>query len=194
MKKKNTLFTITFVTYIVAGAAAIFLFASNGSNLSHSQNDTTVVASVDSVDTIIPIESETPIQPIVPATPEEPPAEETPLVEETPPIEETPPSEEVIPEPPAEEINEEADDKETDDPIYYAFVVIDGVTNVRIRETENRSSAVLSHIDGGEKGYVLEQGKNRTKVLTEKGTIGYVFNAYITVSEIPKEDFPKEYR
>lgn len=194
MKKKNTLFTITFVTYIVAGTAAIFLFASNGSHLSHSQNDTTVVASVDSVDTIIPIESETPKQPLIPDVQEESPVEEPPVEEIPPVISDEDSSEEVIPEPPAEEISDEADDTETDDTIYYAFTVIDGVTNVRIRETENRSSAVLSHIDGGEKGYVLEQGKNRTKVVTQKGTIGYIFNAYITVSEIPKEDFPEEYR
>ena len=95
-------------------------------------------------------------------------------------------------EPAAEEAttDEAGDDGKT----YYAFTVNDGVTGVRIRETADRNSKTVSHIDGGRSGYVLEQGDTRSKILTKKGTVGYIYNDYITISEIPRDDFPEEYR
>lgn len=91
--------------------------------------------------------------------------------------------------------DEAATDKAGDDgKTYYAFTVNDGVTGVRIRETADRNSKTVSHIDGGRSGYVLEQGDTRSKILTKKGTVGYIYNDYITISEIPRDDFPEEYR
>lgn len=86
--------------------------------------------------------------------------------------------------------DEAGDDGKT----YYAFTVNDGVTGVRIRETADRNSKTVSHIDGGRSGYVLEQGDTHSKILTKKGTVGYIYNDYITISEIPRDDFPEEYR
>lgn len=86
--------------------------------------------------------------------------------------------------------DEAGDDGKT----YYAFTVNDGVTGVRIRETADRNSKTVSHIDGGRSGYVLEQGDTHSKILTKKGTVGYIYNDYITISEIPGDDFPEEYR
>ena len=86
------------------------------------------------------------------------------------------------------------DEAEDDGKTYYAFTVNDGVTGVRIRETADRNSKTVSHIDGGRSGYVLEQGDTRSKILTKKGTVGYIYNDYITISEIPRDDFPEEYR
>ncbi len=91
--------------------------------------------------------------------------------------------------------DEAATDEAGDDgKTYYAFTVNDGVTGVRIRETADRSSKTVSHIDGGRSGYVLEQGATHSKILTKKGTVGYIYNDYITISEIPGKDFPEEYR
>lgn len=86
------------------------------------------------------------------------------------------------------------DDAGDDGKTYYAFTVNDGVTGVRIRETADRNSKTVSHIDGGRSGYVLEQGDTRSKILTKKGTVGYIYNDYITISEIPRDNFPEEYR
>ena len=86
------------------------------------------------------------------------------------------------------------DEAEDDGKTYYAFTVNDGVTGVRIHETAERNSKTVSHIDGGRSGYVLEQGDTRSKILTKKGTVGYIYNNYITISEIPRDDFPEEYR
>ena len=96
---------------------------------------------------------------------------------------------------PADETNA-SDDEEAAGPekTYYAFTVIDGVTDVRIRETDARDSNTVSHIDGGKSGYVLEKGDSRSKILTKKGTVGYIYNEYLTFSEIPKDEFPEEYR
>ena len=91
--------------------------------------------------------------------------------------------------------DEAATDKAGDDgKTYYTFTVNDGVTGVRIRETAGRNSKTVSHIDGGRSGYVLEQGDTHSKILTKKGTVGYIYNDYITISEIPRDDFPEEYR
>ena len=91
---------------------------------------------------------------------------------------------------------DEATTDETEDngKTYYAFTVNDGVTGVRIRETADRNSKTVSHIDGGRSGYVLEKGDTHSKILTKKGTVGYIYNDYITISEIPGKDFPEEYR
>ena len=86
--------------------------------------------------------------------------------------------------------DEAGDDGKT----YYAFTVNDGVTGVRIRETADRNSKTVSHIDGGRSGYVLEQGDTHSKILTKKGTVGYIYNDYITIAEIPRDDVPEEYR
>ena len=86
------------------------------------------------------------------------------------------------------------DETEDDGKTYYAFTVNDGVTGVRIRETADRNSKTVSHIDGGRSGYVLEKGDTHSKILTKKGTVGYIYNDYITISEIPGKDFPEEYR
>ena len=95
-----------------------------------------------------------------------------------------------------EPASEEAttDESGDDGKTYYAFTVNDGVTGVRIHETADRNSKTVSHIDGGRSGYVLEQGDTRSKILTKKGTVGYIYNDYITISEIPGDDFPEEYR
>ena len=89
-----------------------------------------------------------------------------------------------------------ADSEETTEAekTYYGFTVIDGVTGVLIRKSADPDSAMISYIDGGRSGYVLESGNPRTKILTKKGTIGYIHNDYITTYEISKKEFPKEYR
>lgn len=113
-------------------------------------------------------------------TPEDEPSAEEAATDEA---EDEPASEEAT-------TDEAGDDGKT----YYAFTVNDGVTGVRIRETADRNSKTVSHIDGGRSGYVLEQGDTRSKILTKKGTVGYIYNDYITISEIPRDDFPEEYR
>lgn len=197
MKKNHMLFTILFTIYIAAGVIAIILFYTKGSYLSRElAASATVRIETDT------LEPETPEEPQTPEVTEEPPAADTPEVSEDPaePAAESEsdpaPTESASAD--ASDVTEDqaadATDSEDDGKTYYGFTVIDGVTGVRIRETSDRNSKTVSHIDGGKSGYVLEKGDTRSKILTKKGTIGYIYNEYLTITEIPKTDFPEEYR
>lgn len=205
MKKNHMPFTISFAVYLAAGIIAVILFAAKGSYLSRelaasaAVPDETVTAEQPEVSELsdVPEEpQETPETEI----PEEPQAPEISSEPETPPA--APAQEDVITDSitdPSSESEPSADEAATDKAgddgkAYYAFTVNDGVTGVRIRETADRNSKTVSHIDGGRSGYVLEQGDTRSKILTKKGTVGYIYNDYITISEIPRDNFPEEYR
>ena len=191
MKKNNMLFTILFAIYIVAGVIAIILFYTKGSYLSRelaasatARIETDTVTTDDRTVPDVPEESETEPETESEKEPETPADPQTPDVPEAP----------AEPEVPTELTDENETDSEDDGRTYYRFTVIDGVTGVRIRKTEDRNSKTVSHIDGGKSGYVLEKGDTRSKILTKKGTIGYIYNEYLTFTEIPKKDFPEEYR
>ncbi len=223
MKKDHMLFPIVFVIYIIAGIVSIVLFYNKGSELSRRLDAEAVVSETDTqppeaTEDITPDSGKTAdevsdisnpadeiSEPEVPDEPEttvsEPAITEEPVDEITPEPDE---SEELIEETPTDddEAEDEAADTETEDDddaddgkTYYAFAVNKGVTNVRVRKTSDRSSEILGRVSGGDKGYVLEAGDTRSKIVTADGSLtGYVFNEYITISEIPKKEYPKEYR
>lgn len=206
MKKNHMLFTILFAIYIAAGVISIILFYTKGSYLSRELAAAATETTVESPDPApetpdTPAEPDLPEEPAKPEVSEEP---ETPAEPDEPAEPETPAestdtdvsdtSEDTSETEPAEDQAAEETDSEDDGKTYYGFTVIDGVTGVRIRETEDRNSKTVSHIDGGKSGYVLERGDTRSKILTKKGTIGYIYNEYLTFTEIPKTDFPEEYR
>ncbi len=205
MKKNHMPFTISFAVYLAAGIIAVILFAAKGSYLSRelaasaAVPDETVTAEQPEVSEL-PDVPEKPQEMPETEIPEEPQAPELSSEPETPPA--APAQEDVITDSitdPSSESEPSADEAATDKAgddgkTYYAFTVNDGVTGVRIRETADRNSKTVSHIDGGRSGYVLEQGDTRSKILTKKGTVGYIYNDYITISEIPRDDFPEEYR
>ena len=184
MKKNHSLFTILFTIYIAAGILSVILFATKGSYLSHEQ----AASATDPVQAVTPDQPEAPE---IPAISEEPQKSDTPEISDEP--ENTP--EPTISEDPQTPDDEASEVKTGDDgKIYYGFTVIDDVTDVRIHKTKERDSETISYIDGGKSGYVLERGDTRSKILTKKGTIGYIYNEYITISEIPGDEFPEEYR
>ena len=205
MKKNHMPFTISFAVYLAAGIIAVILFAAKGSYLSRQLAASAAVPD----ETVTAEQPEVSELPDVPEEPQETPETEIPEEPQAPEISsepETPPAapaqEDVITDSitdPSSESEPSADEAATDKAgddgkTYYAFTVNDGVTGVRIRETADRNSKTVSHIDGGRSGYVLEQGDTRSKILTKKGTVGYIYNDYITISEIPRDDFPEEYR
>ncbi len=199
MKKNHMPFTISFTVYLAAGIIAVILFAAKGSYLSRelaasaAVPDETVTAEQPEVSEL-PDVPEKPQEMPETEIPEEPQAPELPKEPETPPA--APAQEDVITDSITDPSSDEAttDEAGDDGKTYYAFTVNDGVTGVRIRETADRNSKTVSHIDGGRSGYVLEQGATHSKILTKKGTVGYIYNDYITISEIPGKDFPEEYR
>lgn len=92
------------------------------------------------------------------------------------------------------EADAETDDTKDDGKTYYGYTVNSGVSSVRVRKTANRSSKIIGHVNGGETGYVIEKGDIRSKIVTKDGTVGYIYNEYITISEISKKNVPKKYR
>lgn len=186
MKKNHMPFTISFTIYLAAGIIAVILFATKGSYLSRELAATAAV----------PDENVTAEQPEISKEPETPPAAPTEEDVITDSLANPSSDSDAATAPNDEPASEEAttDEVGDDGKTYYAFTVNDGVTGVRIHETAERNSKTVSHIDGGRSGYVLEQGDTRSKILTKKGTVGYIYNDYITISEIPRDDFPEEYR
>lgn len=206
MKKNHMLFTILFTIYIAAGVIAIILFYTKGSYLSRELAASATVRietdtlEPDTVEPETPAAPETPAEPQTPEVPEEPAEPEAPK-EPTKPVDDSDSDSDSTNESASADASDvtedqaaDATDSEDDGKTYYGFTVIDGVTGVRIRETSDRNSKTVSHIDGGKSGYVLEKGDTRSKILTKKGTIGYIYNEYLTITEIPKTDFPEEYR
>ncbi len=206
MKKNYIPFIILYVIYAAGAIIAIVFFSANGSQLSRQNIDSAVVSeepkAVEAKAEEPEIQEDTSAakEPEIsedistaeePEIPEDISAAKEPEVTEPDTVTEA----SVTAEPAADEATEaDSSATEENEKTYYGFTVIDGVTGVRIRATKDRDSDTISHIDGGQSGYVLEQGESRTKILTKKGTIGYIYNDYITITTIPKKDFPKEYR
>lgn len=186
MKKHQSAFYLVFATYLIAGIAAIVMFYDHGSRLSRqleeqllAQAETSDALSVQEPENIVEPEPEPEPEVIVEPEPEPEPEE---IAESEP---EPEPEPEVIAEPEPEPEPEK---------IYYGFTVNSGKSSVRVRQTAERNSSIVGHVNGGDTGYVIEEEGNRTKVVLKDGTVGYIFNEYITISEIPKEDVPEEYR
>ncbi len=219
MKKNHLLFSILFLIYAGGGVVSLIMFGMNGSYLSRKQTAPTAVVEQDiSEDTTVEsleVPTENPVEAPADESVEYPAKNsDNTLTSDTPkPEESSEPSTEAANDSDTSISDESASDStvkvsesldETDsseneeaakpEKTYYTFTVIDGVTDVCIRETDARYATILSHIDGGNSGYVLEKGDTRTKILTKKGTIGYIYNEYITISEIPMNEFPEEYR
>lgn len=198
MKKNQSTFTFVFSIYVITAIAAIAVFHHNGSYLSRKL-DQKLVAEQESADALTqspaePVSSNDTVVGIVdtPSIPEE-------IVEEVP--NEPEPEPEVVEEPedspviqePEEEPEPEIADTD-DDKVYYGFMVKPGTTLVRVRETSDPNGPILCRINGGDKGYVIEKGDKRSHVVLDDGTVGYVFNAYLEISEISKDEVPEEYR
>lgn len=182
MKKYQSAFYLVFAVYVIAGIASIVLFFNHGSRLSR-QLDEQILAQTEASNALIVPETEPEVQPEPEVITEPEPETEPEVIAEPEPE----PEPEVIAEP-------EPEPEPEPEKIYYGFTVKSGKSSVRVRETPSRSSSIVGHLNGGDTGYVIEEDGSRTKIVMKDGTVGYIYNEYITVSEIPKEDVPEEYR
>lgn len=180
MKKHPFPFRFTFAVYAITGIFAILLFYINGSYLSHQIGQSQSSDRTSEVSMITPASKDIDVVGIV-DTPDK--AENTPQPEIEPIPEEEPAD------PPV------ADDADTQpEKIYYGFTVVDGITALHVRETNKRNGRIIHHMHSGDKGFILEKDDRRSYVVLDNGIVGYVFNTYIEISEISKEEFPEEYR
>lgn len=224
MKKQQSFFSLVFAIYLIAGIAAIVLFYQQGSHLSHTLDqpdpvaqeadpkamqqtspdvevveiieptDSEVVEDNDATDSEIVEDNDTTDSEVI----EDNDTTETDIVEtnEDPQvISDAAIEADDVSDP--EETNASTDEALPDDneaKTYYGYTVNSDVHALRVRKTSERNSKIIAFINGGETGFVIEKGDVRSQILTPDGTVGYVFNEYITISEIPKKEVPKEYR
>ena len=202
MKKYQSAFYLVFAVYVIAGIAAIVLFFNDGSRISRQQ-DEQILAQTEASDALIisdtEPEPEPEAEPEVIAEPEPEPEPEVIAEPEPEPEPEVIAEPEPEPEPEAEpEPEPEAEPEPEPEPepekIYFGFTVKSGKTHVRVRQSSSRNSSIVGQLNSGDKGYVIKEDGSRTKIVMEDGTVGYVYNEYITVSEIPIDDVPEEYR
>ena len=182
MKKYQSAFYLVFAVYVIAGIVAIVLFYNHGSRLSR-QLDEQTLAQTEASDALIISDTE----------PEPEPEAEPEVIAEPEPE----PEPEVIAEPepePEPEVIAEPEPEPEPEKIYFGFTVKSGKTHVRVRQSSSRNSSIVGQLNSGDTGYVIEEDGSRTKIVMKDGTVGYIYNEYITVSEIPKEDVPEEYR
>ena len=210
MKKQQSFFSLVFAIYLIAGIAAIVLFYQQGSHLSHTLDqpdpvaqeadpqvpqtapdvevveiiepaDSEVVEDNDTTDSEVIEDSDTTDSEVI----EDNAATETDIVEtnEEPQVisDAAIATDEVLP-----------DDNEAK--TYYGYTVNSNVHALRVRKTSERNAKIIDFVTGGDTGFVIEKGELRSRIITPDGTIGYVFNEYITISEIPKKAVPQEYR
>ncbi|MCR5425827.1 MAG: SH3 domain-containing protein [Lachnospiraceae bacterium] len=77
---------------------------------------------------------------------------------------------------------------------YYAFSLQGVSSHLNVREEPSLISASIAKLKPGATGYVLSQEDSWSRILTSDGIIGYCYNDYLALTEIPVEDFPAEYR
>jgi hypothetical protein len=77
---------------------------------------------------------------------------------------------------------------------YYAFSLQGVTSHLNVREEPALISASIAKLKPGATGYVLSQEDSWSRILTSDGIIGYCYNDYLVLTEIPVEDFPAEYR
>lgn len=205
MKKNATLFLIVCAIFLVSGTAAIIRFhaiSSEPAAISSTDNppseadlnkppepETTTSAKDPGSDTQIATAPQEPPTPDTdtnaaddaPASDDE---SEAPQPEAAPEPETDTPADE--PSEPADEAKPESEEAPSDEQEarYEYTVVPDDATGVRVRKTSDRGSEVIALLSGGDTGIVLEIGDTRSKIMLPDGSVGYVFNEYIQISDL----------
>lgn len=205
MKKNATLFLIVCAIFFVSGTAAIIRFhaiSSEPAAISSADNppseadlpkptepEMTPSAEDPSPDTQIEVTSQEPQTPDTgtgtasdaPASDDE---SEAPQPEAAPESETETPSDK--PSEPADEAEPEAEKDPSDEQEarYEYTVVPNDAAGIRVRRTSERGSEVIALLSGGDTGIVLEIGETRSKIMLPDGSVGYVFNEYIQISDL----------
>lgn len=195
MKKYPSTFYNVFAVYIIAGILAIVLFYKDGSHLSRRMDQQPATES--ELETAMTTPNTEPVSKDVTVVgtveTRDDAATETENSSEADQAVATEP-EDTSSETDAEPENTLSEDDTEPEKVYYGFTVKPDRTSVRVRETSARNSAIVTHVNGGDTGYVIKEEGNRTQVVLADGTVGYIYNEYIELSEISKEDVPEEYR
>ena len=130
-------------------------------------------------------QSDLPPQPEIESIPEEPSTEEATEEEAAEELaEEESGLDEILSE---AEVEEEPESSER----YYSFTANNSAGRLNVRKEPTIRAKVIARIYPGTKGYVLDIGEEWTYVSVSEN-MGYCANEYLSMQEIPGEEFPEE--
>ena len=93
-----------------------------------------------------------------------------------------------------EEKPEEEDAVEEDGKTYYTYQVSGIGSSLTLHRTKTEKNDSIADIPEGYHGYVLEMANSgdRRTLIIYKGQVGYASNMYLTISDIPASEYPKD--
>ncbi|MBQ6443021.1 MAG: hypothetical protein IJJ13_10590 [Lachnospiraceae bacterium] len=93
-----------------------------------------------------------------------------------------------------EEKPEEEEAVEEDGKTYYTYKVTGIGTSLTLHSTKTEKNDSIADIPEGYHGYVLEMANSgdRRTLIIYKGLVGYASNMYLTISDIPASEYPKD--
>ena len=75
---------------------------------------------------------------------------------------------------------------------YYRFTVVTRIQRLHLRTGPSLTDEIIGWLPKGTTGYVITPGTDWSYIKTDDGQIGYSFNGYLELTEIPPEDYPEE--
>jgi len=87
---------------------------------------------------------------------------------------------------------EEETEPVTEEKHFYKFNVTTQIHKLRIRKEPSLDGKIISHLNKGEVGYVLEKGEEWSYITNGKAT-GYCANEYMDMTEISIDELPDYY-
>ncbi len=98
----------------------------------------------------------------------------------------------------AEPAPDAAADEDTQEPAeppkkYYRFTTINTDGGLRIREEPDVNSPSIFELPPGSEGYVLELGDDWSYIAADEH-VGYCSNEFLSLTEIPEEEYPEALR
>lgn len=184
-------FVITaFVIYLVLGIGALgYYFYSNSEA---SEPTVTEVASEVEDDTQdeaedIDIEEEEP----APVEEEPVPEEEADLPDNNEEVEADDEFHDELKDAPVEEAEEPAGDIRPGPYYRYTVKKLD-LSSLNMYDDPVSKAHVLGQIEVGKTGFAIESAKRRTLIQVEDGSFAFVSNMYLTLTEVPEDEYPEE--
>ncbi len=75
---------------------------------------------------------------------------------------------------------------------YYRFTVVTRIQRLHLRTGPGLTEQIIGWLPKGTTGYVITPGTDWSYIKTDDGQIGYSFNGYLELNEIPADEYPED--
>lgn len=75
---------------------------------------------------------------------------------------------------------------------YYRFKVVTRIHRLHLRTGPGLTEEIIGWLPKGTTGYVITPGTDWSYIKTDDGQIGYSFNGYLELTEIPADEYPED--